>query len=199
MTKLISTNPGKNYQVVGDVEVSTEKEIKNRIKKAHQAQKKWVGLGVEGRVKLLSKIPHEFKRRKEELALLVTREMGMPISASRSEVDDAMRYFNWYLENASKYLSSEIIYEDENIQHKIFHEPIGVVAVIIPWNYPVSNFIWGAGQNLIVGNTVVLKHSEECPLTGKLIEEIVNSVLPDGVFSEVLVMGKLEIYWHIKI
>lgn len=191
MTKLISTNPGKNYEVVGKVEVSAEKEIKDKVQKAHQAQAKWAGLGVEERVKLLRKISIEFIKRKKELALLVTREMGMPITASRGEVDDGLRYFNWYLDNAHKYLSSEVIYEDKNITHKVFHEPIGVAAVIIPWNYPISNFIWGTGQNLVVGNTVVLKHSEECPLTGKMIEEIVNSVLPDGVFAEVYGDGKV--------
>lgn len=191
MTKLISTNPGKNYEVVGEVEVSSKEEIREKVKKSYLAKQKWQELGVEGRVKLLRKLSEEIKKRAEDLALITTKEMGMTITASRSEVTDALRYFNWYLDNASEYLSEEVIYEDDKILHKVFKEPIGVAAVIVPWNYPLSNFVWGAGQNLIVGNTVVLKHSEECPLTGKLIEQIISKVLPDGVFSEVYGDGKI--------
>jgi len=51
---------------------------------------------------------------------------------------------------------------------------LGVVAVITPWNFPLLNFVWGVAQNLIVGNVVVYKTSEECPLFGKLLERIVN-------------------------
>lgn len=63
--------------------------------------------------------------------------------------------------------------------------PLGVVAAIVPWNFPMGNFVWQCGQNLIAGNAVVFKTSEETPLAGKRIEEIINSVLPPGVFTEV--------------
>jgi len=85
-----------------------------------------------------------------------------------------------------------IVYQDDKIFHKVFYEPVGVAAVITPWNFPLSNFVWGAGQNLIAGNTVVFKHSEECPLFGKQIEELVDRCgLPNGVFSEVYGDGKI--------
>lgn len=183
--KLVSTNPGKNYDVIGEVEVSSEVEIKSKVEEARKAQKNWQEIGLDERIKFLRKVVEELLRRKEELAQLATKEMGMPITQTRFEIEDATRYFNWYLDNAGKYLSSEIVYEDDNVINKVFYEPIGVAAVISPWNYPFSNFVWGAGQNLIVGNTVVFKHSEECPLFGKLLEEIIQSLLPEGVFSEV--------------
>lgn len=185
MNKLISTNPGENYQVLGEVEISTEAEIKDKVQKAHIAQNKWRDLGVEGRVKLLRKVIDEFSERKEEIALLETREMGMPTSQSRMDVEEGIRYFKWYLDNAKKFLNPETIYEDDAVIHKVFYEPIGVAAVIVPWNFPLSNFVWSCGQNLIVGNAVVFKHSKETPLTGRLIEEIVNGVLSEGVFFEV--------------
>lgn len=191
MTKLVSTNPGKNYQVVGEVEVSSEQEIKSKVQKAHQTLDKWNELGLEGRVKLLKKVIDEFSKRKEDIALLETREMGMPISQSRMDVDEAVRYFNWYLENAKKFLESEVVYEDNSVIHKVFHEPIGVTAVIVPWNFPLSNFVWGCGQNLVVGNTIIFKHSEETPLTGKLIEKIVNGILPEGIFNEIYGDGSI--------
>lgn len=183
--KLISTNPGKNYEVIGEIEASSEVEIKDTVKKAREAQGQWNKIGLEERVKLLKKVSEEILIKKEELAQLASKEMGMPISQTRFDIEDSSRYFNWYLDNAEKYLSPEVVYEDDQSINKVFYEPIGVVAVISPWNYPLSNFVWGAGQNLIVGNTVVFKHSEECPLFGKLLEEIITSILPEGVFSEV--------------
>ena len=89
-------------------------------------------------------------------------------------------------------MTPEITYEDETSIHKVFYEPKGVVAVIIPWNFPFSNFVWQVGQNLIAGNVVVLKHSEEVPLFSKEIEEIFESSnFPKGVFNQVF--GSAEV------
>lgn len=189
---IISTNPGKNYEVLGQVEASSEKEVADKVKKARLALEGWKNLGVGERVKLLHRATEEIKKRKEEIAHVATKEMGMPIAQSRMDVDGALAHFNWYLENAEKYLSPEISYEDNKNIHRVFYEPLGVVAVITPWNFPISNFVWGVVQNLVVGNTVVFKDSEEVPLSGKLIEEIIdNCNLPEGVFNEVYGDGKV--------
>jgi len=74
--------------------------------------------------------------------------------------------------------------KDATSIHTVHYEPIGTAAVITPWNLPFDLFVWGAIPNLLVGNTVLYKAAEECALTGKLFEEIVNEAkLPDGVFS----------------
>lgn len=186
MTKIISTNPSRNYEAIGEIESTSESEIINKVAQARRAMEGWRNLGLEGRVALLRGLVSKILERKEELAALATSEMGMPIASSRSDVDEAIKYFTWYLDNACKYLEPETSYEDENVIHTVYHEPIGIAAVIVPWNYPISNFVWGCGQNLIVGNTIVFKHSEECPLLGKLLEEIIHSCgLPEGVFSEI--------------
>jgi acyl-CoA reductase-like NAD-dependent aldehyde dehydrogenase len=118
--------------------------------------------------------------------------MGMPINLSKADVDDSMHYFSWYLDNAEKYLSPEVISEDEKTKLTIFREPIGLSANITPWNFTTSNFVWSAAQSLISGNVVVYKTSEEVTLSGKLIEEIMNeSDLPVGVFSEVYGNGEV--------
>lgn len=181
-----STNPGRNYEILGKIEASSEQEIIDKVSKARSALAGWNSLGVDGRVALLRNVVEAFKKRKEEAAQLMAKEMGMPISDGRMEVDAAMDYFSWYLDNASKCLSPEVSYEDDTSIHKVFFEPIGVAAVITPWNFPLSNFVWGVCQNLVVGNTVVFKHSKEVQLCGKLIEEIVSECkLPEGVFNEI--------------
>lgn len=185
MNTITSINPTTN-EVLGTVPFSTKEEIREKVTQANKAKKVWKELGLEGRIKALRKVAEKLTEKKNELAKLATQEMGMPISQSNTDVQDGISFFNWYLDNASKYLNPEVVYEDDKITQTVFYEPIGTAAVITPWNFPVSNFVWGAGQNLVVGNTVVYKTSEECPLFGKLLEEIVKSTgLPKGVFSEI--------------
>ncbi len=191
MTKLKSINPS-NGKILGEIETSTQKEVQNKIVSALRAQENWAKLGTSGRVKILKKVIQNFLKRKEEIAQLTSKEMGMPINLSRADVDDSMHYFNWYVDNAEKYLSSEVVYEDEKTRHLVYREPIGVSANITPWNFTTSNFVWSVAQSLVSGNVVIYKTSEEVPLSGKLIEEIMNnSGLPNGVFSEVYGGGEV--------
>lgn len=191
MPKLISTNPAKNYEEIGSVEISTLAEIKSKVQAARKAQEKWGEIGVEKRIALLKPILAEFKKQKRELADIITKEIGKPITQSLEDIDFDVDYFEWFLDNGAKILKPEVTSEDKESIHTINYEPIGVVAAIVPWNYPSGNFLWAVIPNLIAGNTVVFKHSEECPLCGKKMEEIMTQAnLPQGVFSEVYGDGK---------
>ena len=165
---IISINPS-NYENLGSVEFSTEGEVKDKVEKANATKKSWKELGLEGRIKALKMVSEKLSEKKDELARLGAKEMGMPITQSKADVEDGINFFNWYLDSASKHLSPEVVYEDDKVTQTVFYEPIGTAAVITPWNFPLSNFVWGAGQNLVVGNTVVYKTSEECPLFGKML------------------------------
>lgn len=190
MTKLISTNPARNYEVVGSVDISTDAEIEEKVKQANAAKTAWKELGVRKRIELLKPICDEFEKRKEEIANLITREMGKLIKDSRREAENHVGEFRWLLDNAEEILADEITHKDKSSEHQIVYEPWGTVAVITPWNFPFGMAMWGIMPNLLVGNTVVFKTSEECPLMGKLVEEVMLSQsLPKGVFSEVYGAG----------
>ena len=184
MRKLKSINPS-DYQLLGTVDISTKNEIIDKVDRARSAQKKWAGLSIAERVSLLKSAFEGIKAKQNEFILLESREMGMPIRDALSDFDSTLSYADWNFENAEGFLSPEITFENEREMHRVFREPVGVAAVIVPWNFPFANFVWGALQSLIAGNTVVFKHSEECPLCGKLIEEAFSKHLPDGVFNEV--------------
>jgi len=188
MKKLISINPS-NYQTLGEVIISTLQEIESKVKLARNAQNKWGELGLVERITILEKAFADFKIRKEEFALLEAREMGMPITDAMTDFESALDFAKWYFENAEKYLGPETVFENDKEIHQVFHEPIGIAAVIVPWNFPFANFVWGALQSLIAGNTIVFKHSEECPLSGRFIEDILTKHLPEGVFNEVYGAG----------
>lgn len=195
MNKLISTNPAQNYEVIGSVNISTHQEIKQKVSAANKAKTLWKELGVSKRIKILQPLYDEFIKRKKEIALLTSKEIGTPVNDALGDLEWDQNYFKWFLDNGEKYLSDEITYKDNKQTHKIIYEPIGVAAVIVPWNFPWANFLWGVIPNLIAGNTVVFKHSEESPLCGKLFEEMVKKInLPHGIFSEVYGAGDVGEY-----
>jgi acyl-CoA reductase-like NAD-dependent aldehyde dehydrogenase len=192
MAILISTNPADNYKKVGSVKISSDKEIQQKVKAAHEARLHWKELGVKNRVKLLGTVRDEFKKRSEEIANLITVETGKVISESRAEVNRYTDELSWFLDNAGNALANEVTLDDANSFHQIIYEPYGAAAVIAPWNFPFGMAVWGIFPNLIVGNTVVFKTSEESPLVGKLMEEIIlNHNLPKGVFSEIYGAGDI--------
>ncbi|MFA5877365.1 MAG: aldehyde dehydrogenase family protein [Candidatus Paceibacterota bacterium] len=189
MKRFRSMSP-HDFSILGSVAISTGEEVSEKVKAARTASPAWRALGIVGRSEILRRVVQNLNSRAEEFATLATKEMGMPITQSREDVQDALRYFSWYLDNAEKYLAPEVTYENSEETHTVYREPRGVVGVIVPWNYPASNFVWGCGQNLIAGNTVVFKHSEEVPLCGQLIEKILKeSGVPEGVFNEIYGKG----------
>ena len=192
MAKIISTNPGKNYEFIGEVEISSDEEIAEKVKNAQEAKSNWKGLGVKKRIEAIRPIYEEFIKRKEEIIELIIKEIGKTRKDANAELNRYSNEFRWFLDNGEMALKEEITYEDDKTIHKAYYEPFGVSAVITPWNYPFGMFVWGNIPNLIAGNTVVFKHSEECPLTGKLIEDIMLSKnLPRGVFNEIYGAGSV--------
>lgn len=186
MKTLISTNPAKGFSVVGEVQASSKEEIEEKVKLAREAYEKWKFTDIDQRIKLLKKVYEIFNKHTKEISELETAEMGKPIQYSQSEMESGLEYFKWYLDNASMILAPEITHEDKATKHTVYREPIGVAAVICPWNYPFDIFIWQVMPNLIAGNTVVCKMSEECPLLGQLYEKLINEAgLPEGVFNEI--------------
>ncbi|MBU0953140.1 MAG: aldehyde dehydrogenase family protein [Nanoarchaeota archaeon] len=184
--ELVSTNPAKGYAVLGKVAVSSDSEIERKIAMANKAKLAWKELGIRKRIALLKPIYEEFASKKDELAVLTTDEIGKPLSESRAEIESALFKFSWALENGEQSLADEITMKDGTALNRIVYEPFGTAAVIVPWNFPFTMFVWGVIPNLVAGNTVIFKISEECPLMGKFIEDVMNRhKLPQGVFSEV--------------
>lgn len=204
--KIVSLNPSKNYAVIGQIEPSTHHEIDTAIINAQVAQPAWSRLTVSERVAFLERVYQEFVDARDDMLSIIPQEMGMPVFLCNLEIDYGLRYLRGYLDYAQQWLAPEVVYEDKHEIHYLYYEPKGVAGVSVPWNYPFSNFIWGVMQNLVVGNTVVFKHSEECVFTSKLLQEIMNSAqLPQGVFNTIygtgsqagdyLMNGALDLIW----
>jgi len=188
---VVSLNPSHNYEPIACVPCSTHSQIDVQVARARAAYPAWSSRTVGERVQILNGVYETLKERRDEIAALTTKEMGMPASVrNRIDIDAGLAYMRGYLDHAEAWLAPEITFQNEQETHTLFFEGRGVAGVSVAWNYPFCNFIWGVMQNLVVGNTVVFKHSEECPLVGVLLEEIVNSTeLPKGVFNAVHGIG----------
>jgi acyl-CoA reductase-like NAD-dependent aldehyde dehydrogenase len=188
-SKISSINPA-TFESLGDVAVSSPPEIKMAVERARLVQPSWQKLGTAGRVKELQKLYDYLAKHREQYAQLETKEMGKPIRGSRSSIDWALRQLRWNLDNAVQCLAPEISYEDDKEIHQIHYEPYGVAGVITPWNFPLSNFVMGALQPLLAGNTVVYKLSEEVPLFGQALDKAWHEAqMPRNVFNQVYGAG----------
>lgn len=186
MTFIPSTNPSLWYEEIWRVEETTKEQIKEKIIVAKTAQNFWKRLTIDKRVSYLKEVYDLFDKNREKIGLIFSKEMGMPITQTKDEIQVWMDYFKWYLENAKKYLSPEITHETDTEIHTVYFEPKWIVLALSPWNYPFFLFIWSSMQALLAWNAVMFKTSKETILTWKLIDEIIqSSSLPKWIFTEI--------------
>jgi acyl-CoA reductase-like NAD-dependent aldehyde dehydrogenase len=147
---------------------------------------RWSGLAPAKRKQILIKFADLILAHKERLALTETLDMGKPVKYARSvDVNSAANCIRWYGEATDK-IYDEIAPTPRNALALITREPVGVVGVIVPWNYPMIMAAWKIGPALAAGNSVVLKPSEKSPLTALLLAEIaMEAGIPAGVFNVV--------------
>lgn len=191
MSEIVSYNPSNN-EALWKVQVTSQSKIEDLTLESHDAFLLWKKTPLKKRIEILREVYGVFLSKKEDLSQSVASEMGMPIRLARDEVQYGLNYFLWYLDNAEKYLSPEITYENSMEIHTVYYEPKWVVAAITPWNYPFMLFAWACIQPLLAWNVVIWKISKEVILTGKLIASIMNnSNIPNGVWSEVYWDGSI--------
>lgn len=147
---------------------------------------RWAGKAPAARKKILQRFAERILAAKDELALLETLDMGKPIQYSLAvDVPAAARTIAWYAEAIDK-VYDEIAPTPSSALALVTREPMGVIGVIVPWNYPMIMAAWKLGPALATGNSVVLKPSEKSPLTAlRLAELAVEAGIPPGVFNVV--------------
>lgn len=147
---------------------------------------RWAGKSPAARKKILQRFADKILGARDELALLETLDMGKPIQyALAVDVPATARTIAWYAEAVDK-IYDEIAPTAANSLALITREAMGVIGVIVPWNYPMIMASWKLGPALAAGNSVVLKPSEKSPLTAlRLAELAIEAGLPPGVFNVV--------------
>ena len=180
---LASINPATG-QVVGEVPITPVDDISRVVARARGAQRAWAELGVAGRIHLLAPAAERLSDAVESLGRLITLEMGKPLAKGKAEVLRCSATFHSEMQEMAEALAPDVL-DDGRVRSTLYRDPYGVCAAITPWNFPVSMPHWLVLPALVAGNTVVLKPSEETPLSGQAYAEALAVGLPDGVLQVV--------------
>ncbi|MFQ6395754.1 aldehyde dehydrogenase family protein [Nocardia sp. KC 131] len=181
MTTANVVNPATE-QVVATIEATTEAQTDAAIERAHRAAVRWREVAPGDRARLLRRFADVVDANLEQLAQLEVANSGHTIGNARWEAGNVRDVLHYCAGIPERLLGSQIpVAGGVNIT---FQEPLGVVGIIVPWNFPMPIAAWGFGPALAAGNTVVLKPAELTPMTAiRLGELALEAGLPEGVFQ----------------
>ncbi len=174
-------------KVIAQASVASEKEVELAILSAREAFDKgdWPKLSLAARKDFIFKIAQGILNKAGELASLETENTGKPIKESTfMDIPSAAKTFEFIANNFQSYLAGESLNVSEDAKAHLTREPMGVVVLIIPWNYPLLIASWKLASALAAGNTVVLKPSSLTPLTAFELGKIIHEAgIPPGVVN----------------
>ena len=181
---LESINPADTYDVVGIVPRSGREDVDKAVDAARKAYESWRLVPAPRRGEIIFKAAELLQKRKQELGELVTREMGKVLPEGLGDVQEAID-MAYYMAGEGRRLSGETVPSElPNKDCKSIRIPIGVFALITPWNFPTAIPAWKILPALICGNTVVFKPSSYTPLcAARLVEILVEAGMPKGVIN----------------
>lgn len=180
-----NVNPANTDDLVGRYAAADASQIDAAIEAANAAQPDWAASGAETRYEALMRVGEALKSRSAELGRELSREEGKPLAEGKGEVYRAGQFFTYYAAEAHRLGGDRIDSVRPNIEVDTRREPVGTVAIISPWNFPIATAVWKIAPALVYGNTVVWKPSEEVPHSAWALAEIISqeSALAGGVFN----------------
>lgn len=177
-------NPANKNDIVGRFQASTEDDVVRAIEAAAQAQKQWALVSPSKRAEILYKAADLLEAKLEEYAEELTREEGKTIGSSRMEVKRSAQTLRYYASEGMNVTGETVPSDDPTTFVYTKKEPLGVITVITPWNFPISIPVRKIAPALVTGNTVVFKPASDTPLIGlRLVEALHEAGLPAGAIN----------------
>ncbi len=176
--------------VVAEVPEGSEEDVNLAVGAARRAFEGWFDTTPAERSQMLHRLANVLEENAEELAQIESKNVGKPIAAARGELPyivDNLRFFAGVARDIEGKSAGEYM---RGYTSMIRREPVGVVGQIAPWNYPLMMAVWKLGPALAAGNTVVLKPSEQTPLTTLRMVELAADIFPRGVLNVVTGEGE---------
>ncbi len=177
-------------EVLAEVPVGSAEDVERAVHAAHDAFESWFDRTPGERAGMLLKLADRIEAHADELAALEAANVGKPMWLAKSEIPflaDNLRFFAGAARCMEGKAGGEYLAGYTSFTRR---EPVGVVASIAPWNYPLMMAIWKIGPALAAGNTVVLKPSEQTPLTSLRLAELAADIFPAGVFNVITGYGE---------
>jgi aldehyde dehydrogenase (NAD+) len=181
-------NPSDLTDLVGLYAQASSSDLDDALAQARIAQRVWAGYGLERKQAVLMAIGNELMARAEELGQLLSREEGKPLAEGKGEVYRAGQFFTYYAAECLRQLGENADSVRAGVEIDVRREPVGVVAVISPWNFPTATASWKIAPALCYGNAVIWKPANLTPASAVALTQIIaRQDIPKGLFS--LVMG----------
>jgi succinate-semialdehyde dehydrogenase / glutarate-semialdehyde dehydrogenase len=183
----------KEYPEIGD------DELRATIDRADHAARTWPSSStVADRAALVGRVGELHSERRQHLAEIVVREMGKPIEQALGEVDFAAEIYGFYADNGEDLMADEPIELLGGEGTAVIRRgPFGILLGIMPWNFPYYQVARFAGPNLVIGNTILLKHAPQCPESAEAMQQIFDDAdFPEGVYQNIYASNE-QIEWVI--
>ena len=187
-SEIENRSPSDVTDLIGVFAQASSDQLEATLDQAQQAQREWAAYGMERKQAVLMNIGNELMARSAELGALLSREEGKPLAEGKGEVYRAGQFFTYYAAECLRQIGENADSVRPNIEVDVRREPVGVVAVISPWNFPTATASWKIAPALCYGNAVVWKPANITPASAYALTEIIaRQDIPKGLFS--LVMG----------
>jgi len=177
-----STDPATG-RVLGEHPFATDEEVARALESAHAAFREWRSRDIADRAAVVRRIAELFEERAGDLAAIATREMGKPIAEARGEAEFSAEIFTYYADHGPALAADQVLSATEESTSVVQRRPLGVLLGIMPWNYPFYQVARFVAPNLVLGNTVLLKHAEIVPESALAIQRLLDEAgVPAGVY-----------------
>lgn len=177
-----SVNPATG-QVLAEHPTATDAQVRDALAGADAAFRAWRAVPIEERAAAAARVGALFAERAEELAAIITEEMGKPISEAREEAEFCAEIFGYFAEQGPALAADQPISTSGGGRAVIQKRPVGVLLGIMPWNFPYYQVARFAAPNLVLGNTIVLKHAESCPRSALALQQLMDDAgVPAGAY-----------------
>lgn len=185
LSKIEVKNPATG-ELVGTVPKGGRRETRDAIDAAHQAFSEWSKLTAYDRADYLEKLYEKMLNAADELAKVMTLEMGKPLQEAKGEVQYAATFLKWFAEESKRLYGRTIPSHVDSKRMLVIKQPVGVVGAITPWNFPAAMITRKLAPALAAGCTFIVKPADETPLTALFIAELCEEVgIPKGVVNVV--------------
>ena len=179
-------------EVMEEFAQHTAQEVEQAITRADEATGAWAAQSVEDRAAALQKVADLYGEREDELARAIALEMGKPLKQAVGEVQLAASIYSWYAQNGPALIADRELDQAEGAKRSVVRtEPVGTLLGIMPWNYPYYQVARFAAPNILLGNTILLKHAQICAGSARLMEQVFTDAgLPAGVYTDLRISNE---------
>ena len=182
------TQDPRTNEVIETFDYFTDDQVMAALSATQEASVSWMNSSIEERAQIAYRIAELFDERRTELAQIATLEIGKALDQVDAEVQECIDIFRYYAENGPRFAAEEVLSDDSIRRAVLQRRPLGVILGIMPWNFPYYQVARFVAPNLVLGNSIVLKHAETCPRSALALEELFRDAgVPAGVYQNLFV------------